>query len=234
MQRRDVLRAAGIGSLAGLAGCTGLLVGDGDDSAQTADGDTPTGGDSSGTALRDHPAGAAIGDQPRKGGLDGHVVVVFEDPSCPTCKAFEAETVPKIESNLVDTGAAALVVRGYPVVYPWGEPATQALEATYDRDEGAFWALLDHYFDRQSTFDSDNVLDRTEQFLDSETSVDGAAVLTDVGNDAYADAVQTDLDAGQDAGATATPTVFLFRDGNYLTEASGNVSYDLIATALGE
>jgi len=208
------------------------VTGGGDET--TGDEDASSGGDSSDTALRDHPAGAAIAEQPRNGDLDGHVIVVFEDPSCPTCKSFEEETVPKIRSNLVDTGAAALVVRGYPVVYPWGEPATQALEATHDRDEDAFWALFDHYFDEQSTFDSDNVLERTEQFLDSETSVDGAAVREDVGNDAYADAVQADLDAGQNAGATATPTVFLFRDGDYLTEASGNVSYDLIATALGE
>lgn len=238
MHRRNVLRVSGVSLLAGVAGCTGLTDGSGDDPAGEA---TTVSGDGSNTAstadgpgLDDHPSAAGIRDQPRLGDLDGHVIVAFEDPSCPNCRRFEENTVPKIQSNLVDEGKAAYVFRGYPVVYPWGRPASHALEATYDRDADAFWSLVDYYFDNQPDLNGDNVVDRTEQFLDGETSVDGAAVRSDVGDDAYADAVQTDLDAGEEADATSTPTVFLFRDGEYLTKASGTVSYDVIETALGE
>jgi len=216
MNRRDALRAVGAGALAGVAGCLNL-------------------GGSSGASFEDHEATTGIRDQPIRGDLDGHLVVAFEDPSCSRCRAFEQQTVPKLVSNLVEPGKAAYAVRSYPVVYPWGEPATHALEATFARDDAAFWDLLAYYFDEQSDFSEDNVVDRTRQFLDDETDVSGDEVATDTRNRAHAGAVQADLDAGQaaDVGQT-TPTVFLFKDGEYLTRASGSVSYDLIATSLGE
>lgn len=237
MRRRQLLSAVGAGVVGGLAGCAGV-----DSGPTPEDGDTPSRPDSS--PVPDHPATVGLEDQPLKGELGGDLVVAFEDPSCPRCRAFEEETVPKIESNLVETGKAAYAFRGYPVVYPWGKPAAHALEATFVRSESAHWELLAHYFDSQpdsplggggSGISADNVVERTAQFLNSETDVDGDTVAEDTRNDAYKDAVQADLAAGMsaDVGQT-TPTILLFRDGAYLTRASGSVSYELIATALGE
>jgi protein-disulfide isomerase len=223
MYRRQFLRAAGAaGAAVATAGCVATGGGPGGSEA-TTDGSTP------------HPGLADIDDQPRRGDLGGHLVVAFEDPSCPRCRRFERETVPKIRSNLVEAGKAAFVFRGYPVVYPWGEPASHALEATFARSEPAFWALAEEYFAAQSQFSEGNVLDRTERFLDGRDDVDGTAVVDDVAEGAADAAVQADLDAGEnaDVGAT-TPTVLLFRDGDYVSRASGSVSYDLVATALGE
>jgi protein-disulfide isomerase len=224
VNRRTFLRSAGATGLAAssvaTAGCLGSAL----------DGEPTPGG----TPFADHEATVGIEDQPRKGELGGSVVLAFEDPSCPRCRTFEQQTVPDIEENLVATGRGAYVVRTYPVVYPWGDLAVHALEATYDRDADAFWSLFSHYFARQSSFDSDNVLDRTAAFLNGETDVDGDAVVADAESGAYDGAVQTDLDAGMnaDVGRT-TPTVLLFRDGRYVTRASGSVSYDVIGTALG-
>lgn len=186
-------------------------------------------------AVADHPAATGIRDQPRKGSFGNHVVLTFEDPSCSRCAAFEQNTVPKIESNLVETGKAAMVFRSYPVVYPWGEPATQALEATFARSESAFWSLANHYFSTQDQFSTDNVYELTASFLDDQTNLDGQAVADDARNEAYDDAVQADLDAGMAADlGRITPIVLLFRDGEYVTKATGSVSYTLIANALGE
>jgi protein-disulfide isomerase len=220
VNRRTFLRSAGATGLsASLVATAGCLGGE----------STP-----SGTPFTDHDATVGIEEQPRKGELGGNVVLAFEDPSCPRCRTFEQQTVPDIEENLVATGQGAYVVRTYPVVYPWGEPAVHALEATYDRDSDAFWSLHAHYFAEQSAFDSDTVLDRTADFLASETDVDAGAVVADAESGAYDEAVQSDLDAGMnaDVGRT-TPTVLLFRDGRYVTRASGSVSYDVIGTALG-
>jgi hypothetical protein len=234
MRRRDLLRATGGAALAAAAGCTGLT---GDNSR--------SGGDGNAGPPPDHEATRGIDAQPVLGELGPTMIVAFEDPSCPRCAAFETETVPKIESNLVDTGKAAFAFRGYPVVYPWGEPATHALEATYARSEDAFWDLKDYYFENQQSgglgqgggsggFSEDNVLDRTRQFLDSETEVDAQAVVDAVDGGETESAVQADLDAGMAAGAgRTTPHVFLFKDGEYLTKAQGSVSYDLVASALG-
>ena len=216
MHRRRVLTLAGAGVVGSLAGCGG------------------SGGSNGGQSIDDHPAAAGLDGLPRRGDLGGHVVLAFEDPSCSRCAAFHENTVPQIQSNIVDQGAGAYVLRTYPVVYPWGEPATQALESTYARSDDGFWALLDHYFTEQPQFTTDNVLDRTEAFLNDSTDVDGTAVAEDAANEADVDAVQADLAAAEAAGlGRTTPVVLLFRDGEFATKANGSVSYDLISETLG-
>jgi hypothetical protein len=137
--------------------------------------------------------------------------------------------------NVVEPGEGAYVLRTYPVVYPWGEPATQALESTFARDSEAYWSLFDHYFAEQSSFDSDNVLERTATFLTEETDIDGEAVASDARDKAHDDAVQADIQAAEDAGlGETTPIILLFEDGEFVTKVNGSVSYDIIAEALGE
>ncbi len=164
------------------------------------------------------------------------LIVAFEDPSCPRCRVFEQNIVPKIRSNLVDSGRATYVFRGYPVIYPWGEPGTHALEATYGQDSDAFWSLTDHYFENQDEFrgkSAEEVYAKTESFLASETELDAAAVIETAQGESADTAVQTDLSAGRDAGAgRTTPHVFLFRDGEYQTKAAGSVSYETIEAVL--
>lgn len=195
---------------------------------------TPT---PAGERLENHPAGADLEAQPTLGPdpFEAEVTIIaFEDPSCPRCAAFERNTVPKIKSELVETGRGAFVFRGYPVIYPWGKPATQALEATYARDADAFWALATHYFENQSSFGGDNVLDKTRTFLADNTGLDADAVVADTESKAYDEQVQLDLDAGEQAGAgRTTPSVYLFKDGRYRTKAAGSVSYTVIKNALG-
>lgn len=235
MDRRRFAHLAGLTALGGVAGCLGS---GGAESSGDAAGSDPTGTASSteeGASVDSHPAAVGLTDQPRRGEPGGHVVLAFEDPSCPTCATFHRRTVPEIESNLVDPGLGAYVYRNYPVVYPWGEPATQALEATFARDEAAFWTLLDHYFSNQGSFSADDVLEKTAAFLTESTDVDGESVAEDARNETHGEAVAADLAAADAAGLQGiTPTVLLFRDGEYVTTATGSISYDVIARALGE
>ncbi|QAU13917.1 disulfide bond formation protein DsbA [Halorubrum sp. BOL3-1] len=218
MQRRRFLTLAGTGAVGSLAGCGG------------SGGSAGEGGQS----LREHPAAAGLDALPRRGPLDGHAVLTFEDPSCSRCRAFHEDVVPEIRSNVVDPGEGAYILRTYPVVYPWGEPATQALASTYARSDPAFWSLLDHYFTNQGQFEADDVLDRTEAFLGAETDLDGGAVVADAESETHDEAVRGNLAAADDAGlGRTTPVVLLFRDGEYVTSANGSVSYDLIAETLG-
>ncbi|QIO23826.1 thioredoxin domain-containing protein [Haloarcula sp. JP-L23] len=216
MKRRRLLAMAGAGAVGALAGCG-------------------RGSDATGESIEDHPAAANYREQPRIGELGGHVVLAFEDPSCQRCAAFHENTVPKIRSNLADSGRGAYVVRTYPVVFPWGKPATQALEATYARDDEVFWSLFEHYFATRSQFTVDNVIERTASFLNAETSLDGDAVAQDARDEAYDDAVQADIAAAENAGlGETTPVVLLFRDGEFVTKVNGSVGYEVIAEALGE
>lgn len=242
--RRSVLAGMGALTLSALAGCAGGIGGDdgsgggnGPSGSQTTD---ETGTESTtpdAPTLEEHPAAAGLESQPTRGPDPFEaeaVIIAFEDPSCHRCRAFEQQTVPQIESELVASGRAAFVFRGYPVIYPWGKPATQAIESTYARDADAHWALKDHYFAEQSSFTESNVLDRTREFLDSETDLDAEAVVADAEAKAYDAEVQSDLSAGMDAGAGGTtPSVFLFKDGRYRTKAAGSVSYSVVTNALG-
>ncbi|MFB6079393.1 MAG: DsbA family protein [Haloferacaceae archaeon] len=222
VSRRGAL-AAVVAASGVVAGCVGGGTGDG-----SADGDPPS--------LDSHPAGRDVDEQPRFGPPPGDgrgTIVAFEDPSCPRCAAFERETVPRIRSALADPGDATFVFRLYPNVSPWGKPASRALEATYARDADAHWALADRYFSTQSAFDGENVLDRTRTFLDAETTVDGAAVVSEVRSGDADSPVEADVAAATDAGVNATPTVFLFRGGTYRTKVVGSVSYAVVTNALG-
>jgi protein-disulfide isomerase len=242
--RRHVL-ATGGAALTAFAGCLGGSAGGRggestgepttDPSTRTA-GDTTDGGGvtTDGQSLRAHPSTAGIETQPTRGSLDADVVVVaFEDPSCPRCAAFERQTVPRIREELVAPGDGAFVVRTVPIVYPWGRPAVFALEATFARDPDAFFRLFDHYLTEQSSFSTENVLDRTRTWLSEQTGLDADAVVADAADEEPSEPVETDLAAADAAGVAGTPTVFLFRDGEYVTRATGSVSWALVRSALG-
>lgn len=237
MRRRRFLVGAAASTTTLLAGCGETSGGDGDGVTGT----DPDGTDGRrGFDLPDHAALEGIESQPYLGPPPGEadgLVVAFEDPSCPTCASFHAGVLPKIRSNLTDTGTATFVLRGYPVIYPWGEPATHAQEAVYGVDEATLWDLWGHYFDNQGDYrgtETAGVYDMTESYLAETTDLDAPAVV-DRARDGEVDAaVTSDLDAGKAAGAgRTTPHLFLYADGEYLTKAQGSVSYSVIESALG-
>lgn len=262
METRRAFLAAGAGSLAALAGCA-ALGGSGDGGGRGSGGDETGGGSGrptptssapdagdgamagTGTAtptgtpgpLGGHPAASGLGAQPALGPdpTDATAVIVaFEDPSCTLCRRFERNTFPTLRSEYVESGDLSFVYRVYPVIYPWGKPASQALESTYAASEAAFWALKDHYYAEQDQFGTDNVLESTESFLDEETDVDAASVVDDARNERHDAAVQADLAAGRAADAgNQTPIFYLFRDGEFRTKIQGPQGADVFAAALG-
>lgn len=225
--RREWL--AGVaGATTGLAGCVDGLTGNGN--AGTAGGTTTP------WSMPDHAALAAVRDQPHLGPPPGEapgLVVGFEDPSCPACRQFHEETFPDLRSNLFDTGRATFVYRGIPIVAPWGGEATRALEATFAREESAHWALNDHYYAEQDSFSDDDVLQRTREFLASETDADADAVVSAVEAGEHDDAVGTDVEAAKATDLRGTPTFYLFRKGSFRTDVVGPQDPSVFEKALG-
>lgn len=188
------------------------------------------------SGFSDHASTEGISQQPRQGSRDAPArVVAYEDPSCPTCRRWEANTLPQLRQHIRD-GELAFYYRVYPVVYPWGEPASHALEATYSRSEEAFWSLKNHYYETQQKFGEDNVLQRTREYLAGNTELtgeDAGIVIEDVRNAAFQDAVDLDLRTGRRAGAVGTPTFFLFQDDRYVTKVQGPQGYTVFSNTLG-
>lgn len=239
MRRRSFI-AAVTATVGTLAGCTGS--GDSGGGGYGAGGGSTEGSDSpdsgGGTGFEDHPAVRGLDAQPTLGEPSGTAIIAFEDPSCTICKRFEENTFPEIRSELVEPGDATFTYRVYPIVYEWGKPAVQALEATYAADEAAFWGLKDFYYANQGRFggglsaENDDPLTGAKQYLSNETELDAEAIVQAAETKEYDDAVQADLAAGEDAGASSTPTFYLFRDGEFQTTVSGAQSYDVFAAAL--
>lgn len=236
VSRRTILG----GGAAGLVLAVGGVVANGVISGGGGPGGGGGGGGGGGvgtdSSLAGHPATGGLESQPTVGPAPSEAdgtIVAFEDPSCPSCARFELGTFPTLESRLIDTGKLSFVYRGIPVVYPWGDPAVLALEATYARDQGAFWALKEFYYASQDRLDTQNVRDATRQFLGEQTAVDPAAVLADVEAGTHRDAVEADLRASRAAGVRGTPTFFLFRDGSYVTDIVGPQPYSVFANSLG-
>lgn len=221
VSRRAVL---GGGAAAGVALVGGVIVHD------------VLGDGARGTSLETHSAGTALGDQPTLGPTPGTAkgtIIGFEDPSCPSCARFELETFPELKSKLIEPGDVSFVFRSIPVVHPWGEPATLALEAVQARDEAAFWGLKRYYYKNQRGIDSDNVYEATRSYLAERTDLDGDAVVQDAKQGSYRDDVSTNLDTADQAGVRGTPTFFLFKSGTFTTSFIGPQSYSVFANTLG-
>ena len=192
--------------------------------------------DANGTPLSKHVAAMSLGEQPTLGPTPGTAdgtIIAFEDPSCPSCGRFEQTTFPELKSKLIDPGTVSFVFRAVPIVQPWGEPATLALEAVQARDEAAFWELKQYYYGNLTGIDGDNVYQTTRSFLASQTTLDADAVIRDTKQETYREDVDTNLQAADRAGVRGTPTFFLFKSGSFVTSLVGAQSYSVFANSLG-
>jgi protein-disulfide isomerase len=236
--------------IAGLAGCLGEDDGGDDENPFTggdgSDGeDATTGGSGAGdleigiaddVAFDGHPSVQNLSGTPYFGPAPGEAqgtVVAFEDPSCSRCASFEQGTVEQIRTELAAVGDATFVFRGYPVVYPWGDPASHVLEAVAARSAQAHFAMAQEYFTNQSDYSTDDVYDRSESRLADLTDLDAVTVVDEAREEAHAEAVDTDLAAGEAADATVTPSVYMFRDGEFQTKATGSIGFEAVRTTLG-
>lgn len=215
--RRRFLAVSGGIAITGLAGCLGSEGAGGDD------------------ALPDHPATRDIESRPRLGPAPADAeatLVAFESPDCDECKEYTEETLPRIRSELVESGRLAYFGRLTPE-YEWGWQAAYALEGVRERNEEAYWDLGHYYYENQPELDENNVLERTEAFLEGVSGVDAAELVEEVDAGEYDDAVQAEYDAWQDAGGTERPMLYSFRDGEFVTKIAGPQGYSTIKGSLG-
>ncbi|MFB6071778.1 MAG: DsbA family protein [Halobacterium sp.] len=168
---------------------------------------------------------------PKPGTAEG-TIIAFEDPSCPSCRRFEAVVLPKLKRGLVDPGRVSFVYRNVHAVRDWAEYATLALETVYARDAAAFWELKSYYFQHQPDVTTQNVEARTREFLDA-SSLDAASVRREIESGTHRPALRTDVQAAETAGVQGTPTFFLFDAGADVGRILGPQPYSVFAKLLG-
>ena len=84
---------------------------------------------------------------PTKGRQDAPITIVeFSDFQCSLCRKFWKETLPRIETEYVNTGKAQFIYRHLAVLGPVSERAAEAAECA--REQGKFWAYHDRLFEK--------------------------------------------------------------------------------------
>lgn len=178
--------------------------------------------------------GVDVSGQPRLGAEDAPVeIAVFEDFKCPACQFFDAEVMPQIERELVQTGRARVHFLNFPFIGPDSTTAAIAGECVYNQGEAAFWEYKTLLFRSQGP---ESEAWATPTFLadiarNNLPAIDADALQSCIEDETYAEQVAADRDMGNAAGVQGTPAVYVngelqesfqFADILSAVEAQGN------------
>ena len=139
---------------------------------------------------------------PYKGGADAPVTIVeFSDFQCPFCSRINPE-LAKVREKYGDK--VKVVFRQFPLhsIHPEAQKAAEA--SLCAGDQGKFWELHDKMFANQRALKVDNLKTAAE-----EIGLDMEVFSSCLDSGAKASQVTADLRAGQAAGVSGTPSVFV-------------------------
>jgi len=146
---------------------------------------------------------AFIGDE------DAPVVIVeFSDYQCPYCARFQAETLPLIKENYIDTGLVKLVYRDFPIPsHTDAQIAAIAAECVAEQGgDEAYFEMHDVLFENMSEW---SFQENAEELILGYATNLGYEVSTCMEDPAIAEEVDADYTAGRSYGVSGTPTFFI-------------------------
>ncbi len=157
---------------------------------------------------------------PMRGAADAAITIhEFSDFQCPYCK----RGFTTIEELLAKHADVRFVYLHYPLdFHEWAKPAAIASVCAANQTSDAFWTLHDAYFHDQDAITSENILDKSQDFLQG-TGIDLAVWKACAGDDASAayhgakGEVEASIALGSSYGVTGTPGFFI--NGHYLSGA---------------
>ena len=169
--------------------------------------------------------------QPRLGDPDAPVVLaVFEDFKCPACQFFDANILPQLERDYLNTGQAQLYFFNFPFLGPDSTTAAIAGECAYEQNEAAFWEYKTILFRAQGPESQQWATPaRLEDLATNLGDLDAAALRECTEEERYADRVADERQLGEDAGVTGTPSLYL--NGRKLESAN---DYAAVQAAIDE
>lgn len=133
-------------------------------------------------------------------------IVEFASLTCPHCADFDANTLPKLKADWIDTGKARLVFRDFPL----DQAAVRAAMLARCAPPGQFYAFIDELFHTQNTWATGGKV---------ETALGKMAKLSGMSDDQFAACMKDDamqkrvldsrLEAEQKYNVGSTPTFFV-------------------------
>lgn len=150
---------------------------------------------------------------PVRGAVTAPVAIVaFCDLQCPDCAA----AMGKLKAVLpAYEGRARLVFKNYPLnhAHPWAESAAIGARCAHEQKPEAFWALHDHFFEKQADVNVRNVRDVVAEVA-AKAGADRAKVLACYDTKATLGVVQRDVYEANKLGVRGTPTFVI--DGRFV------------------
>jgi protein-disulfide isomerase len=194
-----ILRLASLGLTAGLVAVAGLVV----LQRPPADGAIVV---PSEVAARPTAAASGEADDRVIGSPVAPVAIeVWSDYQCPACRAFAALVLPRVVTDLVDTGRARVVYHDYAFIGP--ESMAAAVGARCAAREHRFEAFHEIAFanqqgENQGAFAKERLVAMAEA-----AGLDTAAFDACLGESALAQQVAAETSVGVELGIQATPTI---------------------------
>lgn len=149
------------------------------------------------------------GHLPIKGDPNAKVTIIeFADLRCPYCKQFYSDSVKQLLTDYVNTGKAKFAFRHYAFLGPASTVAANASECA--NEQGKFWEMYDYLYTNQPA-----ETDTTLFTVDNLTPIAGTLGMntdqfrTCLSTNKYDKNVSDDFTAGQKAGVSGTPTIFI-------------------------
>lgn len=137
-------------------------------------------------------------------------IVEYTDYQCPYCVRHATETLPRIISELVDTGRVRYIVKDFPLDNTHPEARSAAVAARCAGEQNAYWEMHDELFARQQEWDGLG-LAAVDVFttIAKGLSLDGDAFAKCMTSGRHDDVIQANQDEGVSLGVRGTPGFFI-------------------------
>lgn len=156
-------------------------------------------------------------------------IVEFTDYQCPFCARHAAETLPRLVSEMVDTGRVRYIVKDFPLdpIHPEARPA--AVAARCAAEQGAYWEMHEALFTRQNEWGGLGAAAK-DAFVKMavDLGLNKDKFTTCLSDGRYDDLIQANQDEGIALGINGTPGFFV--NGFPI---SGAQPYELFEYAIG-
>ncbi len=158
-------------------------------------------------------AAFALDKQPMLGNADAPVTLIeFADFKCPACKNFAGTVIPKIKSELIDTGKAKLYFVNFPFIGVDSTTAAWVAESIYVHQPDVFWKYYELVYANQGDEKQEwaTVERLSELAKQAGANVDTLrAINSEIASKTYDATVKKDIEIGTNAKVSSTPTLFI-------------------------
>ena len=147
-------------------------------------------------------------DDPSIGEADAPVTIVeFSDFQCPFCRSFYSGAYQQIKEKYVNSGQVRIVYRDFPLAFH-SAARPSAIGGECADEQGKFWEYHDKLFEEQAKQGNGTInygVTEIKQWA-SEIGLNTGQFNECLDSEKYGDEVDNDLEAGQRAGVSGTPS----------------------------